>query len=74
MPKGSKAKYTDKQKRQAEYIKKNYEDREMPKGIAKIRAWKTVNKQSGGGAKFGAGRRVSGKTIRPPKKYPADTK
>jgi len=48
MPRGSKDKYTDKQKRQAEHIEESYEDRGMPKRVAEKRAWQTVNKQSGG--------------------------
>ena len=51
MPKGSKEKYTDKQKRQAEHIEKGYEKRGTPKKEAKRRAWATVNKVHGGGEK-----------------------
>ena len=58
MPRGSKAKYTDKQKRQAEHIEKSYEHRGASKRVAEKRAWQTVNKQSGGGEKAGGGRRV----------------
>jgi len=61
MPKGSKNKYTDKQKRQAEHIEKSYEARGTSKRVAEKRAWQTVNKQSGGGEKAGSGRRVSSK-------------
>ena len=56
MPQGSKAKYTDKQKRQAEHIEESYEKRGMSKKTAETRAWQTVNKQSGGGEKSGGGR------------------
>jgi plasmid stabilization system protein ParE len=53
---GSKAKYTDKQKRQAEHIEESYEKRGSSKATAVQRAWQTVNKQTGGGEKSGAGR------------------
>jgi hypothetical protein len=55
MPQGSKAKYTDKQKRQAEHIEEGYEKRGTPAKEAKRRAWATVNKESGGGKKSGSG-------------------
>lgn len=53
MPRGSKAKYTDKQKRKAEHIESTYEDQGVSETEAKARAWATVNKQSGGGNKAG---------------------
>jgi plasmid stabilization system protein ParE len=56
MAKGSKSKYTEKQKRQAEDIAEGYEKREVTKKLAKARAWATVNKMSGGGKKSGSGR------------------
>jgi hypothetical protein len=56
MAKGSKKKYTSKQKRQAEHIAEGYEDRGTGKKEAKRRAWATVNKSSGGGRKSGSGR------------------
>jgi len=56
MAKGSKKKYTDKQKRQAEHIAEGYEDRGTSKKTAKSRAWATVNKMTGGGKKSGSGR------------------
>jgi plasmid stabilization system protein ParE len=56
MPQGSKAKYTNKQKRQAEHIEEGYEKRGVSKGEAERRAWATVNKSSGGGKKSGSGR------------------
>lgn len=59
MPRGSKAKYTDKQKRQAEHIEESYEKRGASKDIAEKRAWQTVNKQTGGGEKKGSGREAS---------------
>ena len=46
MPQGDKSAYTDKQKRKAAHIAEGYEER----------AWATVNKESGGGNKFGSGR------------------
>ena len=56
MPRGSKAKYTDKQKRKAEHIAEGYEDRGVSDSEAERRAWATVNKESGGGKKSGSGR------------------
>jgi plasmid stabilization system protein ParE len=56
MPRGDKSKYTGKQKRKAEHIAEGYEDRGVPAGEAKRRAWATVNKESGGGEKSGSGR------------------
>lgn len=61
MARGSKAKYTAKQKRQAEHIEESYEDRGYSKKTAAKRAWQTVNKQSGGGEKSGGGKKVSAK-------------
>lgn len=56
MPRGSKSKYTSKQKRKAEHIEEGYEKRGVKKKEAKKRAWATVNKSSGGGKKSGSGR------------------
>ena len=56
MPRGSKEKYTDKQKRQAEHIEEGYKDRGVGEDEAERRAWATVNKSSGGGKKSGSGR------------------
>ena len=53
MPRGSKAKYTDKQKRQAADIENSYKERGVPAEEAEARAWATVNKQSGGGERPG---------------------
>lgn len=53
MPRGSKEKYTDEQKRKAEHIEESYEQKGTPKHEAEARAWATVNKQSGGGEKVG---------------------
>lgn len=59
MARGSKNKYSDKQKRQAEHIEKSYESRGTPKRVAEKRAWQTVNKQTGGGEKSGGGRKAT---------------
>ena len=56
MARGSKSKYTSKQKRKAEQIEKGYEKRGTSKKEAERRAWATVNKESGGGKKSGSGR------------------
>jgi hypothetical protein len=53
MSRGSKEKYTDKQKRMAEHIEEGYEDRGVSEHEAERRAWTTVNKQTGGGEKPG---------------------
>lgn len=57
MPRGSKAKYTDKQKRKAEHIEEGYIDKGVSKKTAQARAWATVNAQDGGGKKSGSGRK-----------------
>jgi hypothetical protein len=51
MPRGSKAKYTTKQKRQAQHIEKGYEQHGIGKKESQKRAWATVNKIHGGGLK-----------------------
>jgi hypothetical protein len=51
MARGSKASYTNKQKRQASHIEKGYEKKGVSKKTAKARAWATVNKETGGGKK-----------------------
>ncbi len=51
---GSKEKYTDKQKRQAEHIEESYEERGLSSKEAAKRAWATVNKETGGANKGGA--------------------
>lgn len=56
MSRGSKEKYTDKQKRRAEHIEDSYEVRGVPAREAARRAWATVNKETGGGKKSGSGR------------------
>ena len=56
MARGSKAKYTRRQKRQAEHIEKGYEDRGVGRREAERRAWATVNMMAGGGKRSGSGR------------------
>jgi plasmid stabilization system protein ParE len=56
MPRGSKEKYTDKQKRQAEHIEEGYKEQGVSEDEAEGRAWATVNKMTGGGKKSGSGR------------------
>lgn len=60
MPQGSKEKYTEKQKRQAEHIEEGYEKRGTSTKEAERRAWATVNKVDHGGKKVGGSGR--GKT------------
>jgi len=55
MSRGTKSKYTTKQKRQAEHIEKSYEQKGVSESEAQKRAWATVNKQDGGGKKGGSG-------------------
>jgi hypothetical protein len=59
MPTGSKAKYSESQKRKAEQIEAGYEHQGVPKKKAEAIAWATVNKQSGGGEKSGSGKTTS---------------
>lgn len=61
MARGSKASYTNKQKRQAGHIEKSYEKRGVKTKTAEARAWATVNKRTGGGKKGGKGRKSSSK-------------
>src|SRR5437868_15382480 len=56
MPRGSKSKYTSRQKRTAEKIEEGYKKRGVGTKEAERRAWATVNKTSGGGKKSGSGR------------------
>ena len=60
MARGSKSKYSGKQKRKAEHIEEGYEKRGTSKKEAERRAWATVNKESGGGKKSGSGRGKKG--------------
>src|ERR1041384_1102824 len=57
MARGSKKKYTRKQKRKAEKIARGYKKRGVSKKEAKRRAWATVNKSDKGGRKKGGGGR-----------------
>lgn len=59
MSRGSKEKYTEKQKRKAERIEQAYEEKGVSTKRAERIAWATVNKQSGGGEKSGSGRTKS---------------
>lgn len=56
MARGSKAKYTDKQKRQAHHIEESAKKSGKSSKRAAQIAYATVNKQSGGGKKSGSGR------------------
>ena len=57
MARGSKKKYTRKQKRKASKIERGYKKRGVSKKEAKRRAWATVNKSDKGGRKKGGGGR-----------------
>ena len=62
MARGSKSKYTSKQKRKASHIEEGYEKRGVSGKEAARRAWASVNKQEGGGKKKGgSGRKRSAK-------------
>lgn len=56
MARGSKEKYTGKQKRRATHIEESYERRGISRREAARRAWATVNAETGGGKKSGSGR------------------
>ena len=56
MARGSKAKYSNKQKRRAEDIEDSVKSRGGSSKTAARIAWATVNKESGGGKKSGSGR------------------
>ena len=56
MARGSKAKYTGKQKRKAEHIAEGYSKSGKSSKEAKRRAWATVNAMDKGGKKSGSGR------------------
>ncbi len=56
MPRGSKARYTAKQKRQAEHIEASVKASGKSEDTAERIAWATVNKQDGGGKQSGSGR------------------
>lgn len=57
MARGSKESYSNKQKRQAEHIEDSYKEKGVSQDEAEERAWRTVNKQSGGGKKSGSGKK-----------------
>jgi hypothetical protein len=57
MARGSKKKYTSKQKRKASKIEKGYKKRGVSTKEAERRAWATVNKSDKGGRKKGGGGR-----------------
>lgn len=59
MAQGSKEAYTDKQKRKAAHIEAGYREQGVSKKEAEERAWRTVNKEDGGGKKSGSGRKSS---------------
>lgn len=63
MARGSKAKYTAKQRRRARHIEQGYESRGVGTGEAARRAWATVNRMTGGARKPGG----SGRGKRPNK-------
>ena len=56
MPRGSKSKYSSKQKRQAHKIESGYKNRGTGRKESERRAWATVNKMTGGGKRSGSGR------------------
>ncbi len=55
MPRGDKRKYSSKQRRQAEHIEERFESKGMGSREAAGRAWKIVNKITGGGKRGGSG-------------------
>jgi len=57
MARGSKKKYTSKQKRKASKIERGYKKRGVSSKEAERRAWATVNKSDKGGRKKGGGGR-----------------
>jgi hypothetical protein len=61
MPRGDKSSYSSRQKRKAADIEKGYERRGVSKKTAAKRAWATVNKQEGGGAKKRSTRKTAAK-------------
>ena len=67
MPRGDKSSYSSRQKRKAAHIEEGYERRGVSKKTAQKRAWATVNKQEGGGAKKRTTRKSAAKK-RPAKK------
>jgi hypothetical protein len=51
MPRGSKANYSDKQKRMAEHIEESEKERGASEKTAERIGWATVNKRTGGARK-----------------------
>lgn len=70
MPQGDKSAYTDKQKRQAAHIEESYRKRGVSENEAEERAWRTVNKNSGGAKKRTVARKRRAKTARHSAKNP----
>lgn len=68
MARGSKEKYTEKQKRQARHIEEGYEEQGVPEEEAERRAWATVNKIHGGGKKRGGSGQGKGENREPERK------
>ena len=68
MARGSKAKYTAKQKRKAGHIEEGYEKRGTGKKEAERRAWATVNASDRGGKKEGGSGRGKKANKKPAKK------
>lgn len=62
MPRGSKSKYTAKQKRQARHIEDSARKEGRSEKTAERIAWATVNKQDGGAK--GSGRKTATKTAK----------
>jgi hypothetical protein len=56
MPRGSKSKYTSKQKRQAHHIEESAKERGYTAARAAQIGWASVNKMDRGGKKSGGGR------------------
>lgn len=61
MARGSKAKYSARQRRQAREIEESYESRGVRKSEAERRAWATVNAMTGGGRRGGSGHKRANK-------------
>ena len=62
MPRGDKSSYSSRQKRKAAHIEQGYERKGISKKTAQKRAWATVNKTEGGGArKKSSGRKTARK-------------
>jgi plasmid stabilization system protein ParE len=59
MPRGDKSSYSNKQKRQAAHIEESYRKRGLSENKAEERAWRTVNKQTGGAKKKSTGKAAS---------------